>query len=204
MNRFIIADPKLCIGCNTCMASCSAEHRQRGLQALPRLQVIRNARDSAPVMCHQCEDAPCAQVCPVNAIRHQDDAIVLNESLCVSCKLCGIACPFGAIGFGGSTPLAIPSDCNTPLALPTAKTPRPIGAFLDCVPGVRAVAVKCDLCAFTPLGPACIRTCPTQAIRLVSDHDVRNASEQKRRNAMQALSAELPFATAPESRKEPN
>jgi formate hydrogenlyase subunit 2 len=39
---------------------------------------------------------------------------------------------------------------------------------------------------------------------LVSDHDVRNASEQKRRNAMQALSAELPFATAPESRKEPN
>ena len=84
MNRFIIADPKLCIGCNTCMASCSAEHRQRGLQALPRLQVIRNARDSAPVMCHQCEDAPCAQVCPVNAIRHQDDAIVPNESLCVS------------------------------------------------------------------------------------------------------------------------
>ncbi|MNP63741.1 Hydrogenase-4 component A [compost metagenome] len=72
------------------------------------------------------------------------------------------------------------------------------------MPGVRAVAVKCDLCAFTPLGPACIRTCPTQAIRLVSDHDVRNASEQKRRNAMQALSAELPFATAPESRKEPN
>ncbi len=107
MNRFIIADPKLCIGCNTCMASCSAEHRQYGLQALPRLQVIRSARDSAPVMCHQCEDAPCAQVCPVNAIRHQDDAISLNESLCISCKLCGIACPFGAIGFEEPAPSAV-------------------------------------------------------------------------------------------------
>ncbi|MGL4504632.1 MAG: 4Fe-4S binding protein, partial [Aeromonas sobria] len=23
MNRFVIADPKLCIGCGTCMAACS-------------------------------------------------------------------------------------------------------------------------------------------------------------------------------------
>jgi formate hydrogenlyase subunit 2 len=200
MNRFIIADPKLCIGCNTCMASCSEEHRLQGLQALPRLQVKRSAYDSAPVMCHQCEDAPCVQVCPVNAIRHQDSAIVLNESLCVSCKLCGIACPFGAIGFAGSRPLAIPADCNTPLALPAMRAPRPISAFLDCLPGVRAVAVKCDLCAFSPAGPACIRTCPTQAIRLVTDSDVRHSSEQKRRNAMQALCADLPFVT----RKEPH
>lgn len=204
MNRFIIADPKLCIGCNTCMASCSTEHRLLGLQALPRLQVIRNAQDSAPVMCHQCEDAPCAQVCPVNAIRHQDDAIVLNESLCVSCKLCGIVCPFGAIGFGGSTPQAIPADCNTPLALPAPRPPRPISMFLDCQPGVRAVAVKCDLCAFSAEGPACIRTCPTQAIRLVTDHEVRLASEQKRRNAMLALNADLPLVSSPPSRKESN
>ncbi|AGO56971.1 formate hydrogenlyase subunit 2 [Serratia plymuthica 4Rx13] len=204
MNRFLIADAKLCMGCNTCMASCATEHRLAGLQALPRLRVMRNARDSAPVMCRQCEDAPCVQVCPVNAITHQDNAIVLNESLCVSCKLCGIACPFGAIGFGGSVPLAIPGDCQTALAPPPPASARPVSAFLDCQPGVRAVAVKCDLCAFSPDGPACIRTCPTNAIRLVADHDVRQASERKRRNAMQALAAELPFVSPPVARKEPN
>lgn len=40
----------------------------------------------------------------------------LNESLCVSCKLCGIACPFGAIEFSGSRPLHIPANANSPKA----------------------------------------------------------------------------------------
>jgi formate hydrogenlyase subunit 2 len=196
MNQFVIADASRCIGCNTCMASCSQEHRQVGLQDAPRLQVIRSERDSAPVMCHQCEDAPCAQVCPVNAISHQGNAIHLNESLCISCKLCGIACPFGAIGFSGSLPVAIPRDCNTAKALPAPQMPRSLSAFLDCIPGVRAVAVKCDLCSFSAEGPACIRTCPTNAITLVTAEMTSLASEQKRLNAMNVFSHDLPLLTS--------
>ncbi|HBT4629843.1 TPA: 4Fe-4S binding protein, partial [Klebsiella pneumoniae] len=109
MNRFVIADSTVCIGCRTCEAACSETHRQHGLQAMPRLQVMRNEKESAPQMCHHCEDAPCATVCPVNAIQRVDGAVQLNESLCVSCKLCGIACPFGAIEFSGSRPLDIPA-----------------------------------------------------------------------------------------------
>ncbi len=56
---------------------------------------------------------PCAAVCPVNAINRVDGAVQLNESLCVSCKLCAIACPFGAIEFSGSRPLDIPANANT-------------------------------------------------------------------------------------------
>ncbi|MFT3131108.1 4Fe-4S binding protein, partial [Klebsiella pneumoniae] len=119
MNRFVIADSTVCIGCRTCEAACSETHRQHGLQAMPRLQVMRNEKESAPQMCHHCEDAPCATVCPVNAIQRVDGAVQLNESLCVSCKLCGIACPFGAIEFSGSRPLDIPANANTRLA-PTA------------------------------------------------------------------------------------
>lgn len=191
MNKYVIADPKLCIGCNTCVASCSQEHQRQGLQSAPRLQVMRNRLDSAPVMCHQCEDAPCAQVCPVNAIVRENEAIQLNESLCVSCKLCAIACPFGAITFSASTPLAIPRDCNTPKAQPAPSAPRAVSPFLDCVPGLRAVAVKCDLCHFSPDGPACIRTCPTQAITLVTANIAEQASQQKRLNAMNVFPGEL-------------
>lgn len=188
MNQYVIADPKLCIGCNTCMASCSQEHQRHGLQSAPRLQVMRNRLDSAPVMCHQCEDAPCAQVCPVNAIGRKDNAIYLNESLCISCKLCGIACPFGSITFSGSRPIDIPRNCNTSKALPAPAAPDAVSSFVDCVPGVRAVAVKCDLCSFSPDGPACIRTCPTQAITLVTPALAQQASQQKRLNAMNVFS----------------
>jgi len=198
MNQYVIADPKLCIGCNTCMASCSQEHQRQGLQSAPRLQVMRNRLDSAPVMCHQCEDAPCAQVCPVNAITRENDAIYLNESLCVSCKLCALACPFGAITFSGSTPLDIPRDCSTSKALPPPRPPRAVSPYLDCVPGVRAVAVKCDLCSFSPDGPACIKTCPTQAITLVTPALSESASQQKRLNAMNVFSSRLSTFDVPD------
>ena len=86
MNRFVIADSSVCIGCRTCEVACSETHRQHGLQSMPRLRVMRNEKESAPQMCHHCEDAPCATVCPVNAINRVDGAVQLNESLCVSCK----------------------------------------------------------------------------------------------------------------------
>lgn len=184
MNRFVIADPKLCIGCHTCEAACADNHRHQGLQSLPRLKVMLNQQESAPQLCRQCEDAPCAQVCPVNAINRQDGAVQLNESLCVSCKLCGIACPFGAIEFSGSRPLDIPANANSPKAPPAPPMPPKVSSFLDWVPGIRAIAVKCDLCDFDAQGPACIRTCPTKALRLVSSDDIADASRRKRERAL--------------------
>ncbi len=184
MNRFVIADPKLCIGCHTCEAACSENHRHQGLQSMPRLKVMLNQKESAPQLCHQCEDAPCAQVCPVNAINRENGAVQLNESLCVSCKLCGIACPFGAIEFSGSRPLDIPANANSPKAPPAPPMPPKVSSFLDWVPGIRAIAVKCDLCDFDQQGPACIRTCPTKALRIVSNDDIADASRRKRERAI--------------------
>lgn len=134
MNRFVIADSTLCIGCHTCEAACSETHRQHGLQSMPRLRVMLNEKESAPQLCHHCEDAPCAVVCPVNAITRIDGAVQLNESLCVSCKLCGIACPFGAIEFSGSRPLDIPANANTPKAPPAPPAPARVSTLLDWVP----------------------------------------------------------------------
>ena len=158
MNRFVIADSTVCIGCRTCEAACSETHRQHGLQAMPRLQVMRNEKESAPQMCHHCEDAPCATVCPVNAIQRVD----------------------GAIEFSGSRPLDIPANANTRLAPPAPPAPARVSSLLDWVPGVRAIAVKCDLCHFDDQGPACVRTCPTNALLLVDSRDIAQASKRKR------------------------
>ena len=67
MNRFVIGDPKDCIGCNTCMAACSEVHKAFGLQSFPRLQVMRNDDVTVPILCRHCDDSPCATVCPVHA-----------------------------------------------------------------------------------------------------------------------------------------
>ncbi|MDR3438344.1 4Fe-4S dicluster domain-containing protein [Telmatospirillum sp.] len=176
MNRFVIAEPNHCIGCNTCMAACTAVHKAAGLQSYPRLTVTRTIDGTAPIMCRHCEDAPCARVCPVNAITHGADAIVLDEKSCVGCKMCALACPFGAI---------TPSGTNTAgVAGVRANTPNHSAALSPLLVweiGVRSVAVKCDLCASTADGPACVRVCPTKALFVVDQDRLGQANAAKRK-----------------------
>ena len=204
MNRFVFAEPKLCIGCNTCMAACSIVHKAAGLQSHPRLTVTRTGQGTAPVLCRHCEDAPCARVCPVNAIVHTADSISLNETLCIGCKLCAIACPFGAITPAGtpcegvvatSLAFAPPQIASAPdeQANDSAKTLSPL---LVWQPGVRTIAVKCDLCAFSPLGAECVRVCPTRALHLIAPEQLAQDADLKRKAAMAALGENVAVSQA--------
>ena len=149
MNRFVIGDPKDCIGCNTCMAACSEVHKAFGLQSFPRLQVMRNDDVTVPILCRHCDDSPCATVCPVHAITHINDTIQLNESLCIGCKLCGIACPFGAITQHGSAPIDAPTyyegfsftDAVT-RDIRTAPDNTDLHNMLAWQPGVKAIEMR--------------------------------------------------------------
>ena len=66
MNRFVIGDPKDCIGCNTCMAACSEVHKAFGLQSFRGYKLMRNDDiNCADLNVVICDDSPCATVCPV-------------------------------------------------------------------------------------------------------------------------------------------
>lgn len=173
MNRFVIANPRRCIGCNTCMAACSSVHREAGLQAQPRLTVTRTFEVTAPVQCRHCEDAPCARVCPVDAIKLTGREVELNEQKCIGCKMCAIACPFGAITPSG-TPISGVAGIN--ITQPTESAA--LDPLLAWSPGVKTVAVKCDLCSFRPTGPECVRVCPTDALCVVNDIDDSSAAKR--------------------------
>ena len=67
MNRFVVAEPLWCTGCNTCLAACSDVHKTQGLQQHPRLALAKTSTITAPVVCHHCEEAPCLQVCPMRS-----------------------------------------------------------------------------------------------------------------------------------------
>ena len=59
----------------------------------------------------------------------------------------------------------------------------PQHALLRWEPGVQTVAVKCDLCDFLPEGPACVRACPNQALRLITDDSLQRQMKEKQRLA---------------------
>jgi Fe-S-cluster-containing dehydrogenase component len=52
------------------------------------------------------------EVCPTQAIRRDPDtgAVVVDESACVGCRMCMVACPFGCIHFENSRGVA--AKCN--------------------------------------------------------------------------------------------
>ncbi len=64
---------------------------------VPRIRVIKEDCFTTATVCHQCEDAPCANVCPVQAIRRDRGHIFVTPSRCIGCKSCMLACPFGAM-----------------------------------------------------------------------------------------------------------
>ena len=196
MNKFVIADPRRCLGCYTCMAACIENHREAGLQAYPRLLLTHTRSGTMPVQCRHCDDAPCAAVCPVHAITNLDDSVRLNESLCIGCKLCNLVCPFGAAFLGGTLPASHEINVTqysfkqAPVWPPNngnSRSIEPVNPILDWRVGQKTVAVKCDLCYFREAGPACVEICPTKALHLVDEQSMHTAGQAKRMRTVKAV-----------------
>ncbi|BEV70864.1 4Fe-4S dicluster domain-containing protein [Paludibacterium sp. THUN1379] len=128
----------------------------------PRLKVIKSARVSTPVLCRQCDDAPCAKACPSGAIVRREDSIQVLQERCVGCKSCMVACPYGAM------------DVTT--------VPAPGKSVLKSQAS-KALALKCDLCIDHPGGPACIPSCPTKCLHLVDQARLEAAMKKRREQA---------------------
>jgi Fe-S-cluster-containing hydrogenase component 2 len=64
------------------------------------------------LVCQQCHDPFCIEVCVMGAIswNEQIGALVINENLCMGCKTCLIACPFGGTLYHPKKEFAVKCD----------------------------------------------------------------------------------------------
>ena len=102
---FLVVDLKKCQGCGTCMMACALAHSGVASYSLSRIQILQDSFADWPddvfmAICRQCEDAPCVSVCPVRPIRankansKQGNVRMIDQDLCIGCKLCLTRCPY--------------------------------------------------------------------------------------------------------------
>lgn len=163
--RFVMADGTRCTGCKACELACFAAHNHASngvgatvgtvnIPVTPRLYLVRGEGICLPIQCKHCENAPCLNACVKGAISRIDGQVIIDERRCIGCKDCVMACPFGAIAI-----------------LPVSEGGEPVCQVGSSLP--QKAASKCDLCMGIEGGPACVRACPNQALRLVDPDQER-------------------------------
>ena len=108
MTQMIVIDIGKCTGCGTCELMCSFRHHGEFNPRKARIHKTVFLYDelAVPVVCSQCEDAWCERICPAGAIAHTIEptsgaaVLKVDEQICVGCKMCMLACPFGNIAVG--------------------------------------------------------------------------------------------------------
>ncbi|HEX5367540.1 MAG TPA: 4Fe-4S dicluster domain-containing protein [Acidimicrobiales bacterium] len=93
-----VIDQSRCIGCQACVQACEECGTHRGRSMIHLDEVDRAATtQTAPMVCMHCEDPTCAEVCPADAIKQNEDGVVQSslKPRCIGCSNCVLACPFG-------------------------------------------------------------------------------------------------------------
>ena len=168
MTRAVLCDANRCTGCRGCQIACKQWNEndefipteQNGVQSFnwgsyenppqlstrtwTKMRFTELEHDDKfhwvfnKLQCMHCLQPACVEACPVRALQKTDDGpVVYDDSRCFGCRYCMVACPFG---------------------IPTFQWEK-------TVPLVR----KCTFCTDRlgeGLEPACVKTCPTGALKL--------------------------------------
>ncbi len=186
-------DLDACIGCNACAVACYAENnlpvvgREKFLhgQSMHWMRIERyweeDGRDFPdqgfqflPMMCQQCEAAPCETVCPVGATNHTQDG--LNSQIynrCIGSRYCSANCPFKVRYFNWydypTTEDVWPAEMNYQLNPDvTVRGKGVMEKCTFCVQRLRAAEVTAKgegrIVREGEVQTACQQSCPTGAI----------------------------------------
>ncbi len=168
MSIAVLFDANRCIGCRGCQVACKQWNEcdefipteENGVPAKNRGSYENPPQLSArtwtkirfreleynskfhwvfiKLQCMHCEHPACVEACIVGALQKTPEGpVIYDDGKCIGCRYCMVACPFGVPSFEWDKP----------------------------VPWIR----KCTFCTDRQgagLEPACVKTCPTNALKL--------------------------------------
>jgi len=123
-NKAIMVNIEKCLACKSCEIACALVHSkskvlEEAITEAPNPQrmvtVEASGEFAVPIQCRHCEDAPCVEICPTGAISQEagEGPVVIDEELCIGCKLCILICPFGVLKIGSTKRAIIKCDMCT-------------------------------------------------------------------------------------------
>ncbi len=181
----MVIDLDLCSGCQACVVACHAENNVPVVgeeevvlgRSMHWIRIERYWEGEGehlkarfmPLLCQQCQKAPCEPVCPLYATMHDpyENVNVQVYNRCAGIRYCAVNCPYKVRMFNWWDPYF----------------PEPLNEQLnpDVTVRRRGIMEKCTFCLqrirrareeeragkgepLFDLQPACVQTCPTGAL----------------------------------------
>jgi len=137
VERRVVLDLDRCIECKSCMAACYYGHGR-----VVGVEFVDIGPAVLPIVCRQCDDPACVEVCPADAMQRDERGVVARGIFsCRGCGSCARACPFGVLS-------------------------------LEMVGHQIAKCDLCEDRVQRGLDPRCVAVCPTGALRFATVEEI--------------------------------
>ena len=162
----VLIDTTRCVGCRSCQRACKQANNlptddnptclsattlsiveMRNISTVPSKPVIKPVKWA----CMHCENPACVSVCPVGALyKKEDGTIAYDENICIGCRYCMTACPFGIPKYNWNSANPKINKCQQ-------------GCMAD---GKRD-------------RPACVQACPSQALQFGNRNELLTIAKDR-------------------------